>query len=88
MMGRSSAELRANDRSEPEITVSPLSEPEISISKLEAAADDGEPAEMTLTTDDDGARVTEVVKDTSSKEMKLTVEESSDAEIVVERDSD
>ena len=83
-----SAELRAADRSEPEITVAPLSEPEIQISKLEAAADDGEPAEMTLTVDDDGARVTEVVKDSSSKEMQLKVEEPSDAEIVVERDSD
>jgi serine/threonine protein phosphatase PrpC len=78
MMGGPSAELRANDRSEPEIIVAPMSEPEISISKLEAAADDG----------DGGARVTEVVKDTSSKEMKVKVEEDSDAEIVVERDSD
>ncbi len=88
MMGGPSAELRANDRSEPEIIVAPMSEPEISISKLEAAADDGEPAEMSLTVDDDGARVTEVVKDSSSKEMKVKVEEQSDAEIVVERDSD
>jgi serine/threonine protein phosphatase PrpC len=89
MMGGPSAELRAADRSEPEITVAPLSEPEIQISNLEAAsADDGEPAEMTLTVDDDGARVTEVVKDSSSKEMKLKVEDSSDAEIVVEREPD
>lgn len=84
MMGGPSAELRAADRSEPEITVAPLSEPEISISKLEADAAD----EVVMTVEEDGARVTEVVKDSSSKEMKVKVEEHSDAEIVVERESD
>lgn len=80
--------------SEPEIVVErppPLSEPEIQIEQLEAAAsdDDGEPEEFTLTVEEDQARVTEVVNDSSSKSMQLKkVEEASDAEITVEREPD
>lgn len=83
-----------SDHSEPEIIVErppPLSEPDIQIERLEAAAsqDDGEPHELTLTVEDDQARVTDVVKDSSSKSMQVKkVEEVSDAEITVEREPD
>jgi serine/threonine protein phosphatase PrpC len=70
----------------PPPSAAPLSEPEIQITGLaEAAAsdDDGEPAEMIMTVEDDSARVVEIVKDTSSQTMTLTVNEPSEPEILV-----
>jgi hypothetical protein len=62
-----------------------LSEPEIQITALADAAsdDDGEPAEMIMTVEDDSARVVEIVKDTSSQTITLTVDEPSEPEILV-----
>jgi len=74
-----------------------LSEPEISITTLADAADasdasaqdDGdEPAEMVMTIEDDSAKITEVVKDTSSQTITMTVDEPPEPEIVIVKPND
>ena len=85
---------------EPAAAKSPhLSEPEISITELAAAAGDDdvptgesngahapeEPDEMIMTVDEDSAgKVVEVLKDTSSQTMSITIEEPPEPEITIE----
>jgi serine/threonine protein phosphatase PrpC len=75
-----------------------LSEPEISITELAAAAGEDdvptgesngsrpeEPDEMVMTVDEDSAgKVVEVLKDTSSQTMSITIEEPPEPEITIE----
>jgi len=64
----------------------PDSEPEISITALADAAGDpssDEPSEIEMTIEDDSARVVEVVKDTSSQTITMTIDEPPEPEIVV-----
>lgn len=62
-----------------------ISEPEIEITGLAEAADEDAdaPAEMEMTVENDSAKIVEVVKDTSSQTITMTIDEPPEAEIVI-----
>jgi serine/threonine protein phosphatase PrpC len=62
-----------------------LSEPEISISALE---DDGHPAATETVVESDSAKIVEVVQDTSSQTITMTIEEPPEPEIEIVRKTD
>jgi hypothetical protein len=81
--------------SEPEIRIEEIADaadeallappsPEETAAAPNGHADDEDPVEMIMTVEDDSAKIVEVLRDTSSQTMSLTLEEPGEPEITIE----